>query len=248
MKLGTTKLIEIAWDAAHCVVAEGALTKKQIQASPIGEALLGHWSLLDANSDGNVDKKEFAKFVLLLEQIGMDKAWLANVLYYADVGVMQHVATEVTKRRMELSAIEVLSVETLLARVWRTLDGDCNLNVSKKELTCSCFGELMSDWWHMMDGDTDNHVSVEEWNDFWKGRESEWGSGKLRKVVSSLVYEADVDVSDLVNKNVERTTDLDAKHEIAQVTHIEMERQQLFYFEKVLHERVHKQTLSGSKK
>ena len=40
----------------------------------------------------------------------------------------------------------------------------------------------------------------------------------------------------------------DLKHEIAQVTHIEMERQQLFYFEKVLHERVHKQTLSGSKK
>jgi len=58
---------------------------------------------------------------------------------------------------------------------------------------------------------------VEEWNDFWKGRQTEWGSGKLRKVVSSLVYEADVDVSDLVNKNVERTTDLHAKHEIAQV-------------------------------
>lgn len=92
----------------------------------LGEAFLGRWSDLDANSDGNVDKEEFTKFLS-----GMGASWVADVLYDADVGVMQHVAAEVTKRRVELSAIEVLSVETLLARVWRTLDGDCNLNISK---------------------------------------------------------------------------------------------------------------------
>ena len=67
-----------------------------------------------------------------------------------------------------------------------------------------------------MDEDANGQVSVEEWNSFWSERGVQWGQGKLRKVVASLVYEADVDVKDLCESAVERSSDLDAKHQIAQ--------------------------------
>ena len=214
-ELGTEKLVSIAWDAMNG--SDEGLSREQIQRSALGEAMVDHWSKLDADADSKVTKQELTAYVEAVQKAAKRKNWLANALYYADVGVMQHVAAEVTRRRMELASIEVLSTTTLLARVWRTLDSDSNLKVSADELKFSCFGELMSEWWHLLDSNADNDVSVEEWNRFWEAREAEWGSAKMRRVVANLVYEADVDVSDLVNKNVEQTSDLKEKHKIAQV-------------------------------
>ena len=79
-----------------------------------GEGLVAHWANLDQNADGKVSLGEFKSFFGKLEAVGKDKSWLADLLYQADIGVMAHVATEVTARRMALGEIELVGAPRLL--------------------------------------------------------------------------------------------------------------------------------------
>lgn len=62
----------------------------------------------------------------------------------------------------------------------------------------SAFGEAVAPYWPKIDVNSDSLISWEEWADFFGSIEEELGVVPYRNFVIRMVWDADIDVSDLV--------------------------------------------------
>jgi len=224
MSLSTKEIVEVVWGVLDSS-GDGQLTKLEVQFSPLGEVLMSHWSELDSEPDGRVTRKELEAYLLKVEKKDptVYKAWLVDLVYECGVAgsalevVTQKMATEQVQKKMQIAEYALCEPKYMLSRMWKTLDVNGDGDVTKREIEESTFGELLSGYWGQLDTEPDGRVKLEEWNAFWETKKEELGEGSTRNLLAELMWEADVPVKDVVQKQMETTSDLRKKHEIAQV-------------------------------
>jgi len=84
--LTSPDIVRVLWGVLDTKGA-GGLTKADIAASPLGEALLPYWGDLDADADGGVTKTELEAYLNKVEARNPSgyKAWIVDLLYDADL-------------------------------------------------------------------------------------------------------------------------------------------------------------------
>merc|ERR1711934_25174 len=98
-----------------------------------------------------------------------------------------------------LEHIARVSTYRLLARVYATIDSDCDTTCTKKEFECSpLYGVWPEVIWQRMDADANGSVTPTEFFSFMRSVEADEGKAKFHERVTKFVWEADIDVMDLL--------------------------------------------------
>jgi len=224
MTLKKKEIVDILWGVMDSS-GDGSLRKQEIQFSPLGEVLLSHWSELDSQPDGRVTPAEFEAYLdkVKAKHEGKYKAWLVDLIYEAGAAggaleiLTRRMAETEVKKKMVLAEIAVVEPKLMLARMWKTIDVDGDGDLRKSEIEMSVFGEMLADHWHELDANPDGRVTLGEWNAYWEKKAEELGEGTTRNLLAEMLYEADVDVQDIVTGTLQTTADLRMKHAVSQL-------------------------------
>ena len=104
-----------------------------------------------------------------------------------------------------------ITTERLLSRLWTIVDSNATAGITKDSLRSSCVGPALLPFWPRLDVASIGSITPTEWFRFWQRIERQPGGGveRVRDMVLALIYDGDVDISDLAmssSKAKERLT------------------------------------------
>jgi len=179
--------------------ADGRLTKKEIEYSPLA-SLSKQWDKLNADGDGVIDRAEWTRYWAETD-LGMSnaefKAYLVDAVKNCGIDV-----SDLIESHKDLKAKQKLNIvpsEQLAARIYTVMDVKADGGPSKRDVSCGPLAEQLASHMTDMDTDADNKISVTEWNSFLKKKEEAFGADAYKQFLRDVVWEADVDCSDLVS-------------------------------------------------
>ena len=103
-----------------------------------------------------------------------------------------------TERDDAWKRVATVPIDKLIELIFTTVDSNTNGVLSKRELRDGVFGESLVAHWDDLDVDADASVTKQEFLDFFSKLETTMGKDDFAIFVVDLVWQADVDVTDLL--------------------------------------------------
>eukprot|EP00941_MAST-03F_sp_MAST-3F-sp1_P000395 g395.t1 len=204
----------LLWDRLYTTVdrfggsKKSELSRTDLTSAPaLNDFCKKHWDDLETNGDNVISPEEWSTFGdNLIDTIGYKefRDVVCEIVYDSKIDCDDLIAAAKAKA-VHLSGIENVPEKVLIERMFSELDVDTSGCISKEELWQSDFAATLSPYWDelsTMDGAESDfekaRITPDEMHGWFATISKKHGKARMREVIQDLLFDADRNVSDLI--------------------------------------------------